>query len=91
MAEMINIDVSLFGAFREFDKGHPLHVTLPSGSNISALKQAIRIELEKRNPALSLKTPLEEAALASDSMILPDDYCLTQNLTLAILPPVCGG
>ena len=88
---MIDIEISLFGAFRQFDNGTPIVLQLPLGANLQAVKQSLQSELTSRFPNFSQIKLLEQSPLANEKEILHADYVCTKNENLVILPPVSGG
>lgn len=83
MADIITVTLRLFGAFREH--GEQLHLSLPAGSTVSAVKSALARQLPQEAALIA------DSALADDSSVLAEDAPLSAHATLAILPPVCGG
>ncbi len=88
---MINVEISLFGAFRQFDNGTPIILQLPVGTNLQETKQALGAEIVRRFPEFKQEKLLEQSPLANESEILRADYILNKNENLVILPPVSGG
>jgi len=91
MQSGIDVEISLFGAFRKFDNGRPFILTVPLGAGLHEIRQALGAELAKRYPEFTQQTLIAESALADEQEILRDDYRLKHGAKLAILPPVCGG
>jgi molybdopterin synthase sulfur carrier subunit len=88
---MINVEISLFGAFRAFDNGTPIILQLPVGTSLQETKQALGTELIRRFPDFKQDKLLEQSPLANEREILRADYILSKNEDLVILPPVSGG
>ena len=76
----ITIKIQLYGAFRKF--GASQSVTLASGSTATQVKQAL---------SETLGELVHDSVLANDNSVLPNSYVFEEDITLSILPPVCGG
>lgn len=76
----ITIQVQFYGAFRKF--GASQSVTLASGSTVTHIKQAL---------SETLGALVHDSVLANDNAVLPNSYVFEEDVTLSILPPVCGG
>jgi len=81
------IDVQLFGAFRQYGNGAAaLPVTVSEPATVGALREAFAARLDDNN-ARSL---LEASVFATDEAMLQDADPLP-DATISVLPPVCGG
>ncbi len=80
----IDLKVNFYGAFRKFGQG--ISVKVNSGANMIDVKNAIVSVLGEDHYLL-----VGDSMLANDDAILPDDYVVSEEGTLSILPPVCGG
>lgn len=78
----ITIHMKFFGSFRKF--GESIQFSVPTGSNIAAIKIALQDKLNGDGLVL-------DSALANDNAILQDADVLNNDAELCILPPVCGG
>ena len=87
----VKLEVALFGAFRKFDNGAPFVLSVPSGSGLAEVRQALRDELTRRHPEFNQQTLIDESAFADEKSVLQNGCVFTQGTKLAILPPVCGG
>ncbi len=89
---MTQVQVRLFGAFRNFSNDSP-SMTLsfpdssaPTGFSVSEIKDALSLKLGHDAQAL-----IQDSVLATeDRVLLPEDR-VPSGSKLAILPPVCGG
>lgn len=90
MSGCITVKLNLFGACRAFADIPELAVTLPVGSGLPQLRDAIKAALYD-NAGSDNMALIDESALADENEILPEHSVLMQDVTLAILPPVCGG
>jgi len=82
--DKITVDIRFFGAFRTF--GRDVVLSLPLGSNLVAVKQALIAKIGKDQELL-----VNDSVLADSVHILPETYIIEENCCLSILPPVCGG
>lgn len=81
------IQIRLFGAFRQVDAGNSITVSVPEAARVADVRRALADRLEGDDNALSL---LAASAFATDTAVLDEDDALPGR-ELAILPPVCGG
>ncbi|BDG05555.1 MoaD/ThiS family protein [Anaeromyxobacter oryzae] len=90
----IQVRVRLFGAFRKYSSGAELRVDVPSGTTVSALRARVGEALRAACPTFGDQGLLDVSVLADDERILDEDQALGDGhdeITLAVLPPVCGG
>ncbi len=80
----IDLTIQCFGTFRQF--GDALKLSVPAGSAVAAVKQALILQLGEDHTAL-----VNDSVMSDDETILQNDSLLQQDANLAILPPVCGG
>jgi molybdopterin converting factor small subunit len=86
------VRLRLFGAFRDDACGNELTVEVPSGTTVASLRTYVKEALARAFPARRHDQLVDLSALASDSAILPESHLLGDaDLSLCILPPVCGG
>ena len=76
----ITIQIQFYGAFRKF--GASQSITLASGSTVTQVKQVL---------SETLGDLVHDSVLANDNAVLPNSYVFEEDVTLSILPPVCGG
>ena len=85
----MNIELSLFGAFREH-AAQPIELELPDDANVRDLRDAIgafaRVCWPTMRPGL-----LARSAFASEYRVLQDADPLPRDGRVALLPPVSGG
>lgn len=86
-----NVEIELYGAFRNFDDGKALMLELPFGADLAAIKAAFVEALRFRDPDFDSEALVEVSAFADDCTILGANYSLAGDAKLAILPPVNGG
>ena len=88
---MLNIEVRLYGAFREYSENPWIHVQIEGGSNLDLLREVVRSRLEALQPGSYPADLLAQSVFADDSDILPNHTCFTMSQKLSLIPPVCGG
>lgn len=81
------IEIRLFGAFRQVDAGGRIKVAVAEDARVADLRRALAERLQDDDNAISL---LESSAFATDSAVL-DEADALPGRELSILPPVCGG
>jgi len=82
--KIITVDVRFFGAFRKY--GEETCVILPAGYTVGELKKQLRTDFSEPESGL-----LADSVMAGGNRFLSDDEVLTEDVELALLPPVCGG
>ena len=90
----MNIEIQLFGAFRDFDESGKISVDFKNHSNVSDLKKLILIKLKsKANLQVDIEALMKTSVIATEENLLQENDIINmvQNMKLAILPPVCGG
>ncbi len=90
MSGSVKVQVNLFGAFRAYSSNPVLELVLPAGASLAEVKQSIKSMLAS-NPAFDKASLVDESALADEVEVLQEDAILMRDVSLAILPPVCGG
>lgn len=78
----ITIRIKFWGAFRKF--GESVDICVPTGSTVALIKKNLQEKLD--NFGL-----VADSVLANDHSILSEDDIFQDDITLSILPPVCGG
>jgi molybdopterin converting factor small subunit len=87
----IQVHVRLFGAFRVYEP-HELTVEVPRGSRIVTLRRRLADELRRACPTFADEALLDVSVLADEHHVLGDEDVLDGGrVSLAVLPPVCGG
>lgn len=89
----VEVRVRLFGAFRRYASDE-VTVELPRGEKVGALRPRIAEALRRRCPAFADEALLEASVLADERRVLAEDDPIDAGsgpVTLAVLPPVCGG
>lgn len=91
MASGVILHVSLYGAFRPYSDGSPLALSMPKGASLTDIRKQIGMTLQAKFPSFAQHGLIDESALADEKEILREDYTVTRDANLALLPPVCGG
>jgi molybdopterin converting factor small subunit len=79
----INITLKVYGAFRDLVKGGSLTLALKENSTLYDLKILIEKEFSSKL--------IYQSVFANENKILPDSMHVKHDMTLSVLPPVCGG
>ena len=88
----VRVRVRLFGAFRKYATGGDVAFDVPLGTTVAALRAHLGEALRRACPAFADQPLLDASVLADDERILDDAQALgAGDLSLAVLPPVCGG
>ena len=82
------VNIRLFGAFRQFSDQDSLSVNVPTDCRAADLRRAFAGHFDGNSNALAL---LDASAFATDEAILDDEDRVPVDRELSILPPVCGG
>jgi molybdopterin converting factor small subunit len=91
MSQPVHLRIRLFGAFRQYADGETLAMAVPSGTTVHALRTLLRQHLQATHPTFQEGRLVELSAFANDTALLGDDDIVTDQSTLAVLPPVSGG
>ena len=86
--------VQLFGAFRKYAPDGDVHLEVPPGTPLAAVRTRLGEALREIFPAFRDQGLLDVSVFADDERILDDGQALGDDraeLSLAVLPPVCGG
>lgn len=89
----IQVEIRLFGAFRKYGDD-VLVVEVPRGARVGAVRRRVADELRRRYPTFAEEALLDVSVVADAQRVLGDGDLLdggAGRLSLAVLPPVCGG
>lgn len=86
----MKIELSLFGAFREYDPNASIVLEVAEGARISDLRLALQAYGEANWPGFKPGL-LARSAFASETALLRDAEAIPADGRMAILPPVSGG
>ena len=88
----MNIKIELFGAARDFSKQNILELNVENNSSLKDIR-AKMIEYIKKNFSNNenyIKI-INSSAFSSKESIISDNYKITNNEKIAIIPPIGGG
>ena len=89
----MNIKIELFGAARDFSKQNILELNIENNSSLKDIR-AKMIEYIKKNFGNNenyIKIINSSAFSSENNNIVSDNYKITNNEKIAIIPPIGGG
>ena len=89
----MNIKIELFGAARDFSKQNILELDVENNSSLKDIR-AKMIEYIKKNFDNNenyIKIINSSAFSSKENIIISDNYKITNNEKIAIIPPIGGG
>lgn len=86
----MKVELSLFGAFRQYQPSAQLTLELADGACVADLRDAVDAHGKAHWPAFQ-PALLARSAFASDTRVLRDGEVLPTDGKMAVLPPVSGG
>ena len=89
----MKIEIELFGASRDFSDQNLLKLEVNENSTIKDIKKKILDYLDKNfNGNENFKKIVNSSAFCSkNNNIISDNYKITKNEKIAIIPPIGGG
>ena len=89
----MKIKLELYGASREFSKKDYLEFSLKEKSSIKDLRNEIITFIDKNfNGNNNFKKLVQSSSFCSEeNNIVTDDYKITKNQKIGIIPPIGGG
>ena len=89
----MKVKIELFGASRDFSDKNSLDFELENNSTIKDIRNKIINYLDKKfNGNENYKKIVNSSAFCSaDNNIISDNYKITNNEKIAIIPPIGGG
>ena len=90
----VSVHVRLFGPFRKYGNGADLSFRVPRGTTVAALRGHLADALRRAAGSFDGEGLLERSVLADEHRILTEDLPVgigEDRISLAVLPPVCGG
>ena len=89
----MKIKVELFGASRDFSKNNILELDINNNSTIKDVRQGMKNYLEKNfNGNQNYIKIVNSSAFCSEkNNIVSDNYKITENEKIGIIPPIGGG
>ena len=89
----MNVKIELFGAARDFSKQNILELNVNNNSSLKDIR-AKMIEYIKKNFKNNnnyIKIINSSAFSSNENIIISDNYKITNNEKIAIIPPIGGG
>ena len=89
----MKIKIELFGASREFSKNNYIEFKVSNNSKIKDIRVEIMKYLDQNfNGNENYKKIVKSSAFCSeDNNIVSDNYKITENEKISIIPPIGGG
>ena len=89
----MKITVELYGATKDLSNKNFLEFEVKNNSSIKDLKSEILIFINKKFPGNNnIKKIVENSAFCSeDDNIISEDYIISKNQIISIIPPIGGG
>ena len=86
----MRVEVSLFGAFREYEPSARVTLELAEGTRVADVRSALSAYGQAHWPGFN-DGLLQRSAFASDTTILRDHESVPAGARMVVLPPVGGG
>lgn len=86
----MKIEVSLFGAFRDYAASALVELEVPAQARVADLRQALSAHGRAHWPGFK-EGLLQRSAFASEACVLRDHEHLPAGARIVVLPPVGGG
>jgi len=87
---MNKVKIRLFGAFRNYISKPSVTLEVEAGSTARAVRKNLEDYFLVNTENFDSKI-IEESMLSTDDAVLDLDDKIPEGVSLAILPPVCGG
>ena len=89
----MKIKLELFGSSRDFSKNNFIEIEVKDNSSIKDLRNQIILYLKKRfqNNESFIKIVKSSAFCSDNNEIISDNYKITKDQKIAIIPPIGGG
>ena len=89
----MKIELELFGASKDFSKKDRLLIEVKDKSSIKDLRHEIIQYLDKnfKNNESFIKIVKSSAFCSENNKIISDNYKITKNQKIGIIPPIGGG
>ena len=89
----MKIKIELFGASREFSKNNSIEFIVRNNSKIKDVREKMMKYLDKNfNGNENYKKIVKSSAFCSENNnIVSDNYKITENEKIGIIPPIGGG
>ena len=86
----MKVEVSLFGAFRDYEPTAQVTLEMPDDAQVSDLRAALQWHAQVHWPAFRPGL-LQSSAFACEAGVLREQEPLPTDGRMAVLPPVSGG
>jgi molybdopterin converting factor small subunit len=86
---MIQIKIRLYGSLRDGVQNSEGVLRVNAPILVSEVKEQVSSVFDAQD--LSWLAVLNDSVLANEVMILTEDTLISADVSLAVLPPVCGG
>ena len=89
----MKIKIELFGAARDFANDNILELKIENQTNIKGIRENLLQWLQKKHPNNSTYSNIVKNSAFSDenNEIVHDDYLVSKEQKLSIIPPIGGG
>lgn len=87
---MYHIKLKLFGIFKKNLENDFIELNLKNEVSLIEFKNIVRNFFIINNEYEKIEAT-EESVFATENEILTENFTINKDMTLAILPPVCGG
>jgi molybdopterin synthase sulfur carrier subunit len=90
----LRVEIRLFGAFRQYSSGASVSFDVPQGTLVSEVRSRLLAALDRDAASPEVRQLVNASVIADDSRILDETQELGAGqdvVSLAVLPPVCGG
>lgn len=88
---MINVKFELYGALTSYTTKPFIAVKVQAGSSIKNAKEALIEAMSQITEHDQFKNIVKCSAIGNQVKLLSEQNIVDSDVTLAILPPVCGG
>lgn len=87
----MNIELQAFGQARELFEQSRMTLVIDKALTVEEFRQTLFMRVKPRLSIEKAQAIINVCAVATESEILQGDAVLNQDMSLALLPPVCGG
>lgn len=91
MQSSVNVEINMFGMLSQYSGTEPLVLKVSRGLNMKEILGILKEELSKKFSDFNAHKVIDASVLADESEILRRDHIITKDVSLVVLPPVCGG
>ncbi len=88
---MFLLSIKFCGILKEYVQSDEIELLGEDKMSIEELKKKIIFYFRNNSHYKDIVSVLESSVVSNDTQVLPNQYILDSEQTLAILPPVCGG